>query len=250
MNLIKLLEINMTKTTIEPMTLNIEVPAFPGGKWPINPTLITSENAVVLVDTGTPGSYNLIATEIERRGLSIDQLTTIILTHQDIDHVGNLAKLLESNSNIEVFSHELDRPYIEGNRPLIKGLPAPLDVQFSEGYVAPTAPFIKRTLADGEELDIAGGLIIIHTPGHTDGHISLYHPTSKTLIVGDAMIIRGPELQGPNPMQTPDLDKAYQSLTKIAAFDIKRVICYHGGMYESETLNEEIAQIAATGLAK
>jgi glyoxylase-like metal-dependent hydrolase (beta-lactamase superfamily II) len=152
------------------------------------------------------------------------------------------------NPKLEVFSHELDRPYIEGNRPLIKELPAPLDVQFPEGYVAPTAPVIKRTLADGEELDIAGGLIVIHTPGHTDGHISLYHPTSKTLIAG--MTIRGPQLQGPNPMQTPDLDIAYQSLTKFVAYNIERVICYLGGMYESKTLNEEIAQIAATGPAK
>lgn len=64
------------------------------------------------------------------------------------------------------------------------------------------------------------------------------------------MIIRGPKLQGPNPMQTPDLDKAYQSLTKFAAFDIKRVVCYHGGVYESETLNEEIAQIVANGPVK
>lgn len=240
----------MTKTIIEPITLNIEVPAFPGGLWSINPSLIISENAVVLVDTGMPGSEKLIAAELEKRGLSISQLTTTILTHQDIDHVGSLAKLLEVNPTIEVFSHKLDRPYIEGDRPLIKELPAPLDVQFSEGYIVPTTPVIKRTLADGEELDIAGGLVVIHTPGHTEGHISLYHPASKTLIAGDAMVIRGPQLEGPNPMQTPDLDQAYQSLTKFADFDIKRVICYHGGMYESETLNEEIAQIAATGSAK
>ncbi|MCY8231745.1 MBL fold metallo-hydrolase [Priestia endophytica] len=240
----------MNKTIVEPMTLNIKVPAFPGGQWPLNPTLITSENVVVLVDVGMPGSDKLIVTELEKRGLSLDQLTTIILTHQDIDHVGSLAKLLEANPNIEVFSHELDRPYIEGDLPLIKMLPSPLDVQFNEGYVVPTTPVIKRTLADGEELDIADGLIVIHTPGHTEGHVSLYHPASKTLMTGDAMVLRGPNLEGPNPMHTPDLDKAYESLTKFAAFDIERVICYHGGMYESETLNEEIAQIAATGPAK
>ncbi|WP_176585940.1 MBL fold metallo-hydrolase [Priestia megaterium] len=240
----------MTNTILKPMTLNIKVPAFPGGHWPINPTLIISENDVVLVDTGMPGSEEMIAAELKKHELSIGQLTKVILTHQDIDHVGSLANLLEINPNIEVFSHELDRPYIEGKQSLIKELPGPLAVQFREGYTAPSVPFIKHTLADGEELDVAGGLITIHTPGHTEGHISLYHPASKTLITGDAMLIRGPKLEGPNPMQTPDLDQAYQSLTKFASFDIKRVICYHGGMYESETLNEEIAQIAATGPAK
>ncbi|WP_332275970.1 MBL fold metallo-hydrolase [Bacillus velezensis] len=246
----KLLEIIMIKTTIEPMTLVLEVPAFPGGEWTINPTLITSENTVVLVDVGMPRSDKLIAEELEKRGLSIDQLTTIILTHQDIDHVGCLAKLLEINPGTEVLSHELDRPYIEGHQPLIKRLPASIEREFSEGYAAPPTSVIKRTLVDGEELDIAGGLIVIHTPGHTEGHISLFHPVSKTLIAGDALLIRGRKLEGPNPMQTPDLEQAYQSLTKFANFDIKRIICFHGGVYESETLNEEIAQIAATGPAE
>ena len=234
----------MNKITIEPVTLNLEVPDFPGGRWPITPTLITSKNTVVLVDTGMPGSESMITAELEKRGLSINQLTTIILTHQDIDHVGSLAKLLEVNPNIEVFSHKLDRPYIEGDLPLTKRLPSPLDIQFSGGYVIPPTPVVKRTLRDGEELNIAGGLSVIHTPGHTEGHISLYHSASKTLIAGDAMILRGPNLEGPNPMQTPNLDKAYEVLTKFAAFDIKRVICYHGGVYESKNLNEEIAQIA------
>lgn len=240
----------MTNTILEPMTLNIKVPAFPEGHWSINPTLIISKNDVVLVDTGMPGSEEMIAGELEKYRLSISQLTKIILTHQDIDHVGSLASLLEINPNIEVFSHELDRPYIEGKQPLIKELPEPLAVQFSEGYIAPSLPFIKRTLADAEELDVAGGLVVIHTPGHTEGHISLYHPVSKTLITGDAMLICESTLQGPNPIQTPDLDQAYQSLARFAAFDIKRVICYHGGMYESETLNEEIAQIVEMGPAK
>jgi glyoxylase-like metal-dependent hydrolase (beta-lactamase superfamily II) len=234
----------MNKTTIEPMTLNLEVPDFPGGKWPITPTLITGENTVALVDTGMPGNESMITAELEERGLSINQLTTIILTHQDIDHVGSLAKLLEANPNIEVFSHELDRPYIEGDLPLTKGIPSPLDIQFSGGYVVPPTPVIKRTLVDGEELNIAGGLIVIHTPGHTEGHISLYHSVSKTLIAGDAMILRGSNLEGPNPMHTPDLDKAHESLTKFVALDIERIICYHGGVYESKNLNEEIAQLA------
>lgn len=56
----------MTKVIIEPITLNIDVPAFPGGKWPLNPTLITSENAVILVDTGMPDSAKMIAAELEK----------------------------------------------------------------------------------------------------------------------------------------------------------------------------------------
>jgi len=50
-------------------------------------------------------------------------------------------------------------------------------------------PFeITRKLKDGEIIDTAGGLKVIHTPGHTDGHISLLHLESETLITGDSIL--------------------------------------------------------------
>ena len=50
------------------------------------------------------------------------------------------------------------------------------------------APFeITRRLKDGDLLDVAGGIQVIHTPGHTDGHISLLHLESETLITGDSI---------------------------------------------------------------
>jgi glyoxylase-like metal-dependent hydrolase (beta-lactamase superfamily II) len=49
-------------------------------------------------------------------------------------------------------------------------------------------PFnVTRKLQDGEIIDTAGGLKVIHTPGHTDGHISLLHLESETLITGDSI---------------------------------------------------------------
>src|SRR6476661_959462 len=41
--------------------------------------------------------------------------------------------------------------------------------------------------ADGEVLPIAGGLRVVHTPGHSPGHVSLLHEESRTLITGDAI---------------------------------------------------------------
>jgi len=46
---------------------------------------------------------------------------------------------------------------------------------------------VDMVLTDGEELAYCGGIIVIHTPGHTPGHICLYHKESKTLIVGDGL---------------------------------------------------------------
>ncbi|MHB8917725.1 MAG: MBL fold metallo-hydrolase [Desulfocucumaceae bacterium] len=50
---------------------------------------------------------------------------------------------------------------------------------------------VGRTVADEEELPYCGGITVIHTPGHTPGHICLYHKQSRTLIAGDALFAEG-----------------------------------------------------------
>ena len=52
------------------------------------------------------------------------------------------------------------------------------------------------TVEDG---DTISGLRVIHTPGHTPGHIALLHEPTKTLLTGDAVLHRGPD-----PAQGPD----------------------------------------------
>lgn len=237
----------MTNSTVEAITLNVRVPSIPGGVFPINPTIYKSKDEVILFDTGFPGSEELIIEQLAKCDLTVVDLTGIVLTHEDIDHVGSISALLIMNPNITVYAHELDRPYIEGQKPLSKGLPGLMAEQFSGGYIVPPTPVVDKMLVDGDQL---GDLVVIHTPGHTEGHMSFYHKPSKTLVAADAMVIRGPQLQGPNPMQTPDKEAAYKSLDKFANFDIERIICYHGGVYESATLNDEIAQIATTGPVK
>jgi glyoxylase-like metal-dependent hydrolase (beta-lactamase superfamily II) len=46
---------------------------------------------------------------------------------------------------------------------------------------------VATPLADGDLLDIAGGLRVLHTPGHSPGHVSLLHEPTSVLITGDAM---------------------------------------------------------------
>nr|WP_262417522.1 hypothetical protein [Bacillus sp. YC2] len=95
-----------------------------------------------------------------------------------------------------------------------------------------------------------GGFTVIHTPGHTSGHISPSVSSGlQDAIAGDAMIVREGKLQGPNLKQIPDIEEAYRSVEKLAACDIEKIICYHGGLCDSET-NKKIADIAAAGVYK
>ncbi len=236
--------------------LDLKMDLFGAPSW-VHPTLLWDESEAVLIDAGYPGLLDQLRGEVERTGLSTERLTRLIVTHQDIDHIGGINALLALNDRIEVLAHEEDRPYILGERPLIKFSPERL-AQISElvsslpegrgratleGFEHPN-PRVDRMLADGEMLPYCGGVIVIHTPGHTPGHIMLYLESSKVLVAGDGMNISDGRLTGPNPQMTPDLAQATRSLKRLAGYDVETVVCYHGGAYSSPDTNARIAELA------
>ena len=51
---------------------------------------------------------------------------------------------------------------------------------------------VAEEFQHGTVLPAAGGLRVVHTPGHTPGHVSLLHEPSGVLITGDALFnVRG-----------------------------------------------------------
>ena len=219
----------------------------------IHPTLIWDDSAVLLADTGFPGLLADIRAAMDKAGVPFSQLSKIILTHQDIDHIGGLPGLLQaSDHKIEVLAHLGDKPFIEGEQPLLKmktieqrlaGLPEEQRKQAAALFGGPIKNKLDRTLADGEKLPYAGGITVIFTPGHTPGHICLFLERSKTLVAGDAMVVIEGQLMGPRPNATPDMDTAIRSLHKLTQYDIGTVICYHGGVYRGQA-NQRIKELA------
>ena len=219
----------------------------------IYPTLMWDEDAVVIVDAGIPNSLNEIKKAMNKAGVPFERLNKIIVTHQDIDHIGGINDILAELPDLEVLAHEDDKPYIQGEKKLIR-----LNSNFMERINAlPEEERIKVldmfenahvkvniTLTDNEELAYCGGIIVIHTPGHTPGHVCLYHIKSKTLIVGDAMNVIEGQLIGPNKeiMNEEDARIAKNSLKKFMEYDIENVITYHGGLFNNNP-NQRIKEL-------
>lgn len=187
----------------------------------IHPTLVWDQEMAVLIDTGFPGQIEDLRVVMEKAGVSFDKLKVVILTHQDVDHIGGLPEILkECGNEVKVYAHELDKPYIQGEIPLIK-----------DGHLEnPPKGKVDETLIDGQELPFCGGIRVIHTPGHTPGHISLYLRQSKTLIAGDSMYSADGILGGIHVPTTLDINTARLSLKKYVGLDIASVVCYHGGL--------------------
>ena len=199
----------------------------------IHPTLLWDQEMAVLIDTGFPGQIEDLRVAMEKVGVSFDKLKVIILTHQDIDHIGSLPEILqEFGSNIKVYAHELDKPYIQGDLPLLK-----------DGHIEnPPKGKVNDTLIDGQELSYCGGIRVIYTPGHTPGHISLYLKQSKTLIAGDSMYSVNGIIGGIHAPTVLDIKEARLSLKKYLDLDIESVVCYHGGL-SKVNINDQIQKV-------
>ena len=235
--------------------LELPIRSFTGQNI-IHPTLTWDDDTVVLVDAGFSGQLQQIREAMARAGVSFDRLDKVIVTHQDIDHIGGLPDIiLESSHKVEVLSHEEEKPYIEGRKPLIKMNQARLSkrlVSLSEEqrqqaealFANPPKASVDTAVADGEILPYCGGITVIFTPGHTPGHICLYLNKSKILVTGDALVAADGELRGPNPGATYDMDAALKSLKKLTRYDIETVVCYHGGVYRDNP-NKHLAELAS-----
>lgn len=212
------------------------------------PVLLWDENETILFDTGMPWQQKQFETEIEKYGKSIKDLTKIILTHQDFDHIGGLAILQRaSGGKAKIFSHVDEKPYIQFEKPPVKGGPdrfGELAVGLSKMGLISEASSEKAmellktqvdiTFNDGNQLDILGGLEVIHAPGHTPGNICIYLKAYKVLISGDTVNIADGKLVGPNPVYTPNMELAIESLKKLLNYDIKAILCYHGGIFQGD----------------
>ncbi|WP_442901769.1 MBL fold metallo-hydrolase [Geobacillus sp. BK01] len=218
------------------MMLELRVQSF-GRESMYHPVVIAGEQGTVLIDTGTPGQWEPIQNAMTKVGIDPETLQAVIITHQDIDHIGSLPEIKQALSHrVRVYAHPIEKPYIEGEKTILKfdrnqmpperwaSLP---DAMKQLAARLPKAP-VDETVTDGCVLPY-GGITVIETPGHTPGHISLYSPKHRLLIAGDALTAEDGRLYGPNPAFTPDMDEAMRSVRKLLDFDIETVVCYHGG---------------------
>jgi glyoxylase-like metal-dependent hydrolase (beta-lactamase superfamily II) len=216
----------------------------------IHPTLLWDDQHVILVDAGFPGQTPLIRAAIAQAGVDFSRLDTILLTHQDIDHVGGVNGIqAELPGQVEVWAYEIEAPYINGEKTPHKLARLAVDAPTQGPEAVATLERIRsayannpiqvdRNLKDGEVLPCCGGIQVIHTPGHTLGHICLYLEAQKILIGGDALAIQGGALAQTPVFLNFDLDLYRESLKKLAGYEIGALVSYHGGLFSGDARSQ------------
>ncbi|MDO5850655.1 MAG: MBL fold metallo-hydrolase [Methanobacteriaceae archaeon] len=189
-----------------------------------NVFLIKGENNI-LIDTGFPGDAKKILDEIK----DID-LDYILITHHDIDHIGNLVEIQEAK-NCEVYAPSKDIPYMTGekSRPGIKRL---LSKKLKK---VPKSENLK------ELPDEISNVIVIKTPGHTPGHVCFLY--DNVIFLGDLFRNEG-VIELINSKMNDDEDLIRESIPKIFEYDIKYFAPTHGEIFEfSPKVKEDILNL-------
>jgi glyoxylase-like metal-dependent hydrolase (beta-lactamase superfamily II) len=176
------------------------------------PTILLGDG-VVVVDTGVPGSEATILAVLEELGRSAADVSDIVITHADGDHVGGLAALVEA-TGATVWASEHEADVIEGLAPARSG-----DVQ--------RRTVVDRRFQPGTTLPLHGGIETHDTHGHTVGHVSLLLPTERILIAGDAINNRA-GLGGSPPENTANADDARAAVSALAALRPDTIVFGHG----------------------
>ena len=186
------------------------------------------DGSITLVDAGVRwlGSRRILGGLAEMGARPAD-VARIVVTHAHIDHTGGLPRLVRQ-TGAAVHSHERDAISLrEGRAPRAE---RSTRVSRIAGRFTPKKlPKVQvaEEFGDGAVLPVAGGLRIVHTPGHTPGHVSLLHERSGVLITGDAVFnVRG--LRWPPPWSCTDPTRNRRSADILGELDYEVAAFTHG----------------------
>ena len=145
------------------------------------------DGQVTLIDMGIAQSGKKVIAALRSVGSDPSDVTRLMLTHCHPDHAGGAAYVAkETGRPVDV--HADDAQYVRsGTQP-----PRDQTIRFGKLFsrfpdpkLAPVT--VGEELGDGQVVPFAGGIRVIHTPGHSPGHASYLHEGSGTLITGDAI---------------------------------------------------------------
>jgi hydroxyacylglutathione hydrolase len=199
---------------------------------------------MLLIDTGTSSGGAKVLEYLSKTGQSPDVISEIILTHADGDHSGSAAKLKRA-TGAKLAVGELDAPRVSGEMKKLKessGIGSLLISLFSAFMrVERIKPDV--VLKDG---DTIGPYTILHTPGHTDGSISLYGP-GQALFVGDILRTTGSgELRLPGNMMNRDPAQLRKSVERISKLEFSALMPGHGKPI-TENASQRLKEFVASG---
>lgn len=247
----------VTVTEVAPGLHRLALPLGIHGVATVSAYLLAGDGADTLIDCGVaaaptpdgdPGPDGTAALEaaLTACGSGFELIERLIVTHAHIDHFG-LAGEVVRRSGGELWMHrstELDlAKYAEPDEAVDRrelmladhGLYGPELTETSRGLCdwLPTMPSIGQpsTLLDGSERFAVGDRTweVVHTPGHSPGHVCLWSATDRLLCSGDHLLqLVSPPVTFERGFERDPMGSYLDSLERVRALDPDLTLPGHG----------------------
>jgi len=189
-----------------------------------------------LVETGARTSVQTVLDALDAAGLGPTDLRWLVLTHIHLDHAGGIGDLARAFPNATVVVHERGARHLADPTRLVESAARVygemLDTLYGRMQPVPEERLVAA--GDGYKVDVGNGrvLTLVDSPGHAKHHHAVLDEHTGTLLVGDAVGVRLPEVGILRPAVPPpdfDLEQAVASLRRFAELKPERVVLTHYG---------------------
>ena len=213
-------------------SLHVQLDWFPQ-PFPPNVHLVVDGSEGTLIDAGFPDDASINKRLEMLRALPGLRLRYIVITHHHFDHASGAHRLREA-TGARIVMHQDEAPLLQ--RAASEELPSDVDIpperqewrQRSLEWRQEAAQGAPDELAsDGDALRVGGlTLRLVHTPGHTAGHLSPFLEEERVLFAGDNVLGMGTAAIAPPPHG--DMAQYIDSLRKMQALAADLLCCGHG----------------------
>jgi glyoxylase-like metal-dependent hydrolase (beta-lactamase superfamily II) len=198
----------------------------------VNCYLLETQDGLTLIDAGWPNKTDKIFGAMRESGHDPVDIRNLVLTHGHIDHAGSAAEV-RRRTGARTYAHGIDVELIskgQAERPGTSVTPGIIPAFAYLVFIKPGGTKyesfpIDQMLKDGDVLTMAGGLEVIHSPGHCAGHVALLLRQDGVLIAGDICS----NIMGLGySVLNEDISLARQTILRVADYPFERAVFGHG----------------------
>jgi glyoxylase-like metal-dependent hydrolase (beta-lactamase superfamily II) len=197
--------------------------------------LLHGTSGVALIDPGPTSTLPTLRHDLGEAGISMSDVTAIVLTHIHLDHAGATGTLNRENPRLKVYVHERGAPHLVDPGRLLASAARLYGDAMDRlwGDVLPVPRERLVVLAGGERFEAGGReLRVEYTPGHASHHVSYFNPDSGIAFIGDTVGIKRTAtgyVLPPTPPPDIDLESWEVSLSRIDAWRPGTLFLTHFG---------------------
>ena len=201
--------------------------------------LLTKNNKVAIIETGSNYSVPVVKNALIQKGLSFSDVSYVIPTHVHLDHAGGAGELMRQCQNASLIVHPRGARHMIDPSKLIAGAKAVYGEEKFKEYYGEIIPIDANRVIEAEDnfiLDFDGReLRFIDTPGHARHHFCVWDKSTKSMFTGDTFGVSYRDLDcggeiyilpSTSPVQF-DPEVLVQSINRIMEFKPERVCLTH-----------------------